>query len=138
MEHYDLVQEMPSIERMATQERLKHARKRRSQQLKKWTQYEKQLEKDNSSKKKKNQLQLPKRIKKSNKGNIKFTPNVTLLEAAARNDLNEGKYFYFILRDIIVSNIIMIITISIIANRVFIVKCTWHILCETFVTFFVC
>jgi len=34
MEHYELVQEMGSVERMATQDRLKHARKRRAQQMK--------------------------------------------------------------------------------------------------------
>ncbi|XP_076449866.1 protein phosphatase 1 regulatory subunit 16A-like [Babylonia areolata] len=92
MEHYELVQEMPSIERMTTQERLKHARKRRSQQLKKWNQYEKQLDKESSKKKKhQDKHQSQRKPKKSNKGNIKFVPNIVLLEAAARNDLSEVK-----------------------------------------------
>ncbi|XP_076470396.1 uncharacterized protein LOC143300534 isoform X2 [Babylonia areolata] len=92
MEHYELVQEMGAVERMTTQERLKHARKRRAQQMKKWTQYERQLEKENTKKKKNQDKQpLPRRTKKSNRGNVKFTPNIALLEAAARNDLNEVK-----------------------------------------------
>ena len=92
MEHYELVQEMPSIERMTTQERLKHARKRRAQQMKKWTQYEKQLDKESTKKKKhQDKHQQQKRTKRSNKGNIRFAPNIVLLEAAARNDLSEGE-----------------------------------------------
>lgn len=54
-DHQDLVQEIPSVERMGTQERLKHAKKRRSQQLKKWANYDKQLDKDHSKKAKKGQ-----------------------------------------------------------------------------------
>ncbi|XP_025114575.1 protein phosphatase 1 regulatory subunit 16A-like isoform X2 [Pomacea canaliculata] len=89
MEHYELVQEMPSVERMSTQDRLKHARKRRSQQLKKWTQYERQLEKE-STKKKKHQNQQIKQQKKPNR-NVRFVGNIALLEATARNDINEVK-----------------------------------------------
>ena len=91
MEHYELVQEMGSIERMTTQERLKHARKRRTQQLKKWTQYERQLEKESTKKKKHNEKHPQPKKMKRNKGNIRFAPNITLLEAAARNDLSEGE-----------------------------------------------
>ncbi|KAK7114150.1 protein phosphatase 1 regulatory subunit 16A-like isoform X1 [Littorina saxatilis] len=92
MEHYELVQEMGSVERMTTQDRLKHARKRRTQQLKKFGQYERQLDKE-STKKKKNQDKnaQQKRPKKSNKGRVIFAPNIALLEAAARNDLTEVK-----------------------------------------------
>ena len=95
MEHYELVQEMPSIERMATQDRLKHARKRRSQQLKRYGQYDKQWEKENSKKKKKeaqqqnsNNSQKPNQKKK--KDRIQFVANIAVLESAARNDLEEG------------------------------------------------
>lgn len=90
MDHSELVNEMTKIERLATQERLKHARKRRAQQIKTWQQYEKQLDKDNAKKKKnadKQQGQQPKKKKR----NICFAPNIALLEAAARNDLAEGK-----------------------------------------------
>lgn len=97
MEHYELVQEMGSVERMTTQDRLKHARKRRTQQLKKFGQYERQLDKE-STKKKKNQDKnaQQKRPKKSNKGRVIFAPNIALLEAAARNDLTEGGWTFFI------------------------------------------
>lgn len=88
MEHYELVNEMQQVDRMATQERLKHARKRRGQQIKKWTQYEKQLEKE-STKKKKDKIQQSKKPRKN--ANIRFAPNIALLEAAARNDLVEVK-----------------------------------------------
>ena len=93
MEHYELVAEMPSIERMATQDRLKHARKRRSQQLKRYGQYDKQWEKENSKKKKKEAQQqnsIDSR-KKNKKGYIiQFVANIAVLESAARNDLEEG------------------------------------------------
>lgn len=59
--------------------------------MKKWGQYERQLEKESSKKKKgqdKHHHQKPPR--KSNKGHVKFAPNIALLEAAARNDLAEG------------------------------------------------
>ncbi|GCB74970.1 hypothetical protein scyTo_0019699, partial [Scyliorhinus torazame] len=66
---------------MTTQERLKHAHKRRAQQLKKWAQFEK----DTQGKKAK----LDKR--RSNRGlkRIRFSDNVRLLEAASRNDVEE-------------------------------------------------
>lgn len=113
MEHYELVQEMGSVERMATQDRLKHARKRRAQQMKKWGQYERQLEKESSKKKKgqdKHHHQKPPR--KSNKGHVKFAPNIALLEAAARNDLAEGGWFC-----LCQCAIIMIITYSPVSYR---------------------
>ncbi|KAL8616326.1 hypothetical protein ACOMHN_056269 [Nucella lapillus] len=93
MEHYELVQEMGSVERMTTQERLRHARKRRVGQMKKWNQYERQLEKEHTKKKKNQDKQPlpPKRMGKNNRGNVKFAPNIALLEAAARNDLSEVK-----------------------------------------------
>ncbi|CAL1527636.1 unnamed protein product [Lymnaea stagnalis] len=90
MEHYELVQEMPSIERMTTQDRLKHARKRRSQQLKKWVQYEKQLDKESTKKKRKEQQQDSVKKTRRRKGDrVQFVANIALLESAARNDLEE-------------------------------------------------
>ena len=78
MEHYQLIEEMPRIEQMATQERLILARKRRNQQLKFWTQKEKE-----------HGRKTPKQSK-SNKRGIFFNDSVVLLEAAARNDIDEG------------------------------------------------
>jgi protein phosphatase 1 regulatory subunit 16A len=79
IEHSELIQEMPHIEQMPTQERLSLARKRRNHQLKVWT----QKEKEHSRKTSKQQ--------KSNKRSIYFNDSVVLLEAAARNDIDEGK-----------------------------------------------
>jgi hypothetical protein len=40
MDHSELIQEMVLLEKMTAQERLKHARRRRQQQLKTWAQRE--------------------------------------------------------------------------------------------------
>ncbi|XP_053201240.1 uncharacterized protein LOC128386259 [Panonychus citri] len=91
-EHSELVAEMPVLEKMSTQERLKLARKRRMQQLKKWN----LREKDYNYKKKNNET-----FGKRSGGNVgvtgggkrdykvHFVPSVMLLEAAARNDVEE-------------------------------------------------
>lgn len=79
MEHADLVAEMAHVEHLSTQERLHLARRRRLQQLKAWTQREKKW---SGSK-----------VPKSNK-HIYFSDSVMLLEAAARNDIDEGKFNY--------------------------------------------
>ncbi|XP_068618815.1 protein phosphatase 1 regulatory subunit 16A isoform X2 [Battus philenor] len=77
MEHSDLVAEMAQVEHLTTQERLHLARRRRMQQLKLWQQREKEWARSR-----------PKRDK-SNKRNIYFNDSVMLLEAAARNDIEE-------------------------------------------------
>lgn len=82
MEHSDLIQEMPHIELMATQERLMLAKRRRTHQLKVWQQREKEYNKK------------PTKHSKSNKRNIFFDESVVLLEAAARNDIDEGIYVF--------------------------------------------
>ena len=43
-DHEELVSEIPQIERMATAERLKLAKKRRQKQLKSFSHYEKQVD----------------------------------------------------------------------------------------------
>ena len=92
-EHADLVAELPTIEKMSTTERLKHAKKRRAQQLKKYGTYEKQLEKDQRSKKK--QEKKPQAVSKATGRTLHFPSSVMLLEAAARNDVEEGETFKF-------------------------------------------
>ncbi|XP_059053754.1 protein phosphatase 1 regulatory subunit 16A-like isoform X2 [Achroia grisella] len=77
MEHSDLVAEMAQVEHMTTQERLHLARRRRINQLKIWQQREKEWARSR-----------PKR-EKSTKRNIYFNDSVMLLEAAARNDIDE-------------------------------------------------
>ena len=91
-DHTELVAEIALVEKMATQDRLKHAKKRRNQQLKKYAQYEKQLDKE-SKKKNKDKNHLKHKRNNNQKRTIKvhFVSNVMLLEAAARNDINEGK-----------------------------------------------
>lgn len=83
-EHSELIAEMPLLEKMSTQERLKLARKRRMQQLKKWS----QREKDHGYKKK--IMDNSRRQEKKSDYKVHFVPSVMLLEAAARNDIEEG------------------------------------------------
>ncbi|XP_045520219.1 protein phosphatase 1 regulatory subunit 16A isoform X1 [Pieris brassicae] len=77
MEHADLVSEMAQVEHLTTQERLHLARRRRLQQLKVWQQREKEWARTKA------------RREKSNKRSIYFSDSVMLLEAAARNDIEE-------------------------------------------------
>ncbi|XP_050675172.1 protein phosphatase 1 regulatory subunit 16A isoform X2 [Leptidea sinapis] len=77
MEHGDLVSEMAQVEHLTTQERLHLARRRRMQQLKLWQQREKEW------------ARLKAKREKSNKRSIYFSDSVMLLEAAARNDIDE-------------------------------------------------
>ncbi|XP_034173551.1 myosin phosphatase targeting subunit 75D isoform X3 [Osmia lignaria lignaria] len=79
MEHSDLVAEMVHIERLTTQERLHLARHRRLQQLKVWRQREKEWMRHQTR-------------HTSNKRHIYFSDSVMLLEAAARNDIDEVTY----------------------------------------------
>ncbi|XP_045495723.1 protein phosphatase 1 regulatory subunit 16A isoform X1 [Colias croceus] len=77
MEHADLVSEMAQVEHLTTQERLHLARRRRMQQLKIWQQREKEW------------ARIKTKREKSNKRCIYFSDSVMLLEAAARNDIEE-------------------------------------------------
>lgn len=89
-EHGELLAEMTSVGRLSTTDRLKHAQKRRAQQLKGWAQMEKQnarMGKNNIAQRKSDG---EKKGKKNGEKKVRFPNNITLLEAAARNDLNEG------------------------------------------------
>ena len=93
-DHNELISEMPTLEKLSTQERLKLARKRRGQQLKKWSQREKEY---NSKRKKiineeNARKQSQKSLSKKNDYKVHFVPSVMLLEAAARNDVEEGVF----------------------------------------------
>ena len=88
-EHGDLVAEIMSVEKMGTLERLRHAKKRRVHQLKKFTQYEKQL--DKASRRRKGGSGGGAKGRRAAAGNVHFVGDVMLLEAAARNDLDEGQ-----------------------------------------------
>jgi protein phosphatase 1 regulatory subunit 16A len=89
-EHNDLVLEIPMVEKMSTQERLKHAKKRRSVQLKKFANYEKQIDKENAKKNKKGTGNRKRRPR------VKFRGNIMLLESAARGDIEDGKIVIFL------------------------------------------
>ncbi|XP_026133365.1 protein phosphatase 1 regulatory subunit 16A-like [Carassius auratus] len=80
-EHAELLAEMATIGRLSATERLKHAQKRRAQQLKGWA----QMEKDSARTQKGNHKGDG--VKKSRR--VTFNTSVTLLEAAARNDIEE-------------------------------------------------
>lgn len=84
-EHLELLAEMPMVGRMSTQERLKHAQKRRAQQVKMWAQAEKEAQARRGSEE---QLQKEAAGREPQK-HAAFPPSVVLLEAAARNDLEE-------------------------------------------------
>lgn len=103
-EHSDLISEMPFLEKLNTEERLKLARKRRQiqvcfvlfytffykylvlqQQLKKFSQREKEY----GQNKRKRQDEADSNRKKMNY-KVHFVGSVMLLEAATRNDVEEG------------------------------------------------
>ncbi|XP_006267399.1 protein phosphatase 1 regulatory subunit 16A isoform X1 [Alligator mississippiensis] len=85
-EHLELLAEMPVVARMGTQERLKHAQKRRTQQLKKWAQFEKEAQ----SKKAKAERRRKSGVSREQR--VVFPDSVRLLEAAARNDVEEVRH----------------------------------------------
>ncbi|XP_036366790.1 protein phosphatase 1 regulatory subunit 12A isoform X2 [Octopus sinensis] len=90
MEHYDLVAEIAVVEKMSPVERLVHARKRRAHQLKQYRRYEKKLDKEFAKKRKPNSYSSSKKLTRTyNKRGVDFADNIKLLEAAARNDVDE-------------------------------------------------
>ncbi|XP_077285869.1 myosin phosphatase targeting subunit 75D isoform X2 [Arctopsyche grandis] len=89
MEHSDLVAEMTQVERLTTQERLHLAKRRRYQQLKTWNQREREWNRSKTNTAKKGSIAPASTEKPRNKRNIFFSDSVMLLEAAARNDIEE-------------------------------------------------
>ncbi|XP_074745425.1 protein phosphatase 1 regulatory subunit 16A [Strix uralensis] len=88
-EHPELVAEMPAVARLSTPERLKHAQKRRAQQLKKWAQTEKETQGMKSGAERKRR-----RRKSNSQGKrVTFPASIQLLEAAARHDAEEVRQF---------------------------------------------
>lgn len=95
MEHAELIQEMVLLEKLTAQERLKHAKRRRQQQLNNWNKRDAIF--DNQTR--------PISANKSISSNrrkpylVQFPDNIVLLEATARQDIDEvrnllqsGKY----------------------------------------------
>ncbi|KAF2368451.1 Ankyrin repeat-containing domain [Trinorchestia longiramus] len=87
MDHRELIAEMAYIEKLSTQERLKLARRRRIQQLKKHCQLEK--ESLSASKREKTKQNEAYKRRRQNSKRVIFVSSVMLLEAAARNDIDE-------------------------------------------------
>ncbi|NXF94284.1 PP16A phosphatase, partial [Eubucco bourcierii] len=88
-EHPELVAEMPAVARLSTPERLKHAQKRRAQQLKKWAQAEKEPQGSKVGAEKRKR----KRKSDASTKRVTFPASVQLLEAAARHDAEEVRHF---------------------------------------------
>ncbi|XP_029955999.1 protein phosphatase 1 regulatory subunit 16A [Salarias fasciatus] len=79
-DHSELLAEMATVGRLSATERLKHAQKRRAQQLKAWAQSEKDAARGSRAKADK---------KKPRTSKVTFPNSITLLDAAARNDVEE-------------------------------------------------
>lgn len=93
MDHEDLISELPQIEKLSNQERLRLAHKRRMIQLKKFQQYDKEITS------RKHKIAVNESRKSGGKGlsngksggkRIRFRNSIMLLEAAGRNDVDEG------------------------------------------------
>ena len=86
--HEELVSEMPSLERLSVQDRLKLARKRRAQQLKRYAANDKEfIKRSRKSTMGKSGMDSPRKTR------VNFAHNVQLLEAAARGDIEEGRIY---------------------------------------------
>lgn len=83
MDHSDLIAELPRIEKLTAAERLKIAKERRINQLLRHEQYERELTKREKI--------LSQRKQTGKARSLHFVHSVMLLEAAARNDIEEGE-----------------------------------------------
>lgn len=87
--HLELIQELQQLDKVPSLERLRAAQKRRTQQLKRWAVYEKEMQnkKRKADKKGRNAGGLLQETKR----HVSFAASVALLEASARNDPDEGR-----------------------------------------------
>lgn len=88
--HLELIQELQQLDKVPSLERLRAAQKRRTQQLKRWAVYEKEMQnkKRKADKKGRNTNNLH---QAESKKHVSFSASVALLEASARNDPDEGR-----------------------------------------------
>ena len=97
LEPMDGPTQMAIQNRLSTQERLRLAKRRRAEQLKRWSQREREWKKQTvnglANNVSNNRLLRQNRGAGDRRMGISFEPSVVLLEAAARNDLDEGNYF---------------------------------------------
>lgn len=85
MDHSQLIADLPKIEKLTAAERLKIARDRRAVQLRIFDQYDREF----SSKSNKHLANQRVKHARGKNRNIRFVHSVMLLEAAARNDIDE-------------------------------------------------
>ena len=86
MEHDELVREMALVERLTTQERLKLARRRRKDQLRLCL----ARERDGATGRRRKSGENWSQRRRKRDERIHFVDGVVLLEAASRNDVEEG------------------------------------------------
>ncbi|XP_034725210.1 protein phosphatase 1 regulatory inhibitor subunit 16B [Etheostoma cragini] len=89
--HLELIQELQQLDKVPSLERLRAAQKRRTQQLKRWAVYEKEMQnkKRKADKKGRNANNLH---QAESKRHVSFAASVALLEASSRNDSDEVRY----------------------------------------------
>ncbi|XP_041837115.1 protein phosphatase 1 regulatory inhibitor subunit 16B isoform X1 [Melanotaenia boesemani] len=89
--HLELIQELQQLDKVPSLERLRAAQKRRTQQLKRWAVYEKEMQnkKRKADKKGRNANNFQ---QSESKRHVSFAASVALLEASARNDPDEVRY----------------------------------------------
>ncbi|XP_020774208.1 protein phosphatase 1 regulatory inhibitor subunit 16B [Boleophthalmus pectinirostris] len=88
--HLELIQELQQLDKVPSLERLRAAQKRRTQQLKRWAVYEKEMQ--NKKKKADRKGRCINNNQQESKRHVSFAANVALLEASARNDPDEVRY----------------------------------------------
>nr|XP_046239173.1 protein phosphatase 1 regulatory inhibitor subunit 16B [Scatophagus argus]XP_046239174.1 protein phosphatase 1 regulatory inhibitor subunit 16B [Scatophagus argus]XP_046239175.1 protein phosphatase 1 regulatory inhibitor subunit 16B [Scatophagus argus] len=88
--HLELIQELQQLDKVPSLERLRAAQKRRTQQLKRWALYEKEMQ--NKKRKADKKGRNANNIHQESKRHVSFAASVALLEASARNDPDEVRY----------------------------------------------
>ncbi|KAI2663960.1 Protein phosphatase 1 regulatory inhibitor subunit 16B [Labeo rohita] len=84
--HLELLTELQQLDKVPSLERLRAAQKRRTQQLKRWAVYEKEMQ----NKKRKADKRRGHGNLLENRKRVSFSASVALLEASARNDPDEA------------------------------------------------
>ncbi|KAM8914417.1 protein phosphatase 1 regulatory inhibitor subunit 16B isoform 1-T3 [Spinachia spinachia] len=89
--HLELIQELQQLDKVPSLERLRAAQKRRTQQLKRWAVYEKEMQSRKRKADKKGRVASHLQPAEA-KRRVSFAASVALLEASARNDPDEVRY----------------------------------------------
>lgn len=88
--HLELIHELQQLDKVPSLERLRAAQKRRTQQLKRWAVYEKEMQ--NKKKKADKKSRCINNNQQDSRKHVSFAANVALLEASARNDPEEVRH----------------------------------------------